>query len=309
VSGRVLIPEDKIADLKRTCTSFLISKRVSVKELRSFAGQCSSIGTLIPTWKPFTNELWGALNAIGTQRAGSPPAGCVWTRQIQGAVEWMLEFLDPGRLPDEDWQPGTGLIRTWLLSAYLRRGDPVSVTLDASPWGLGAVLEIGHVAITFISDQLTEDDELHPGAKIGDPDGQQAFESLIVLVALRAWKSYWRTTRITLRVSGDNYTVLTLLLSMKAKGLGVSLVGRELALDLGDGAFRPNLVEHLPGVSNVTADVISRQHAPRTRGGKWTLPPWLAGVERTAVPKRSSEFYRTLRSRRPERPPATHTAN
>ena len=81
---------------------------------------------------------------------------------------------------------------------------------------------------------------------------------------------------------------------MKVKGEGVTLIGKELALELGDGSFSPNLFQHLPGTANVTADILSRQFAPRSRSGKWSLPSWLRGTEQTVVPVRTRDYYRTL---------------
>ena len=47
---------------------------------------------------------------------------------------------------------------------------------------------------------------------------------------------------------------LTLMLSLRARGSGPAIIARELALELGDGSFAPDLVEHLPGVVNVEAE-------------------------------------------------------
>ena len=51
-------------------------------------------------------------------------------------------------------------------------------------------------------------------------------------------------------------------LCMKGKGFGVNLVARELALVLADGAFRPEVVKHISGASNVVADILSRSFQP-----------------------------------------------
>ena len=51
-------------------------------------------------------------------------------------------------------------------------------------------------------------------------------------------------------------------LNSKSSGEGPSLVARELALELGDGAFRPTGAHHIPGIANVVADSFSRKFSP-----------------------------------------------
>ena len=56
-----------------------------------------------------------------------------------------------------------------------------------------------------------------------------------------------------------------------------------------------HLVQHLPGVSNVTPDRLSRRKAPRKPGARpWSLPSSLAHVEETKVSVRDESFYETL---------------
>ena len=81
---------------------------------------------------------------------------------VRLALEWMRIFLDPARAPP-DWQPGTGLVRVWLLSAYMDRGESVAISFDASPWGLGATIEVGG---------LSEDDVRIVGYPLGSAAGQ-----------------------------------------------------------------------------------------------------------------------------------------
>ena len=95
--------------------------------------------------------------------------------------------------------------------------------------------------------------------------------------------------RVILAVRGDNFTALSMLLSLRVKGHGPTAVAREVALELADGVFSPNLVAHVPGVANETADALSRRKDPEK--SPWRLPTVLQGVPRTAVPKRDSFDY------------------
>ena len=75
--------------------------------------------------------------------------------------------------------------------------------------------------------------------------------------------------RSLLEVRGDSVTALTMVMCMKARGRGVNLVARELALDLADGCFRPDVARHIAGVSNKRADILSRRFQP---GKEFKLP-------------------------------------
>ncbi len=44
-------------------------------------------------------------------------------------------------------------------------------------------------------------------------------------------------------------SALVMALTLSVKGEGVSLISRELALELGDGMFSPAVVAHIPGVA------------------------------------------------------------
>ena len=52
-------------------------------------------------------------------------------------------------------------------------------------------------------------------------------------------------------------------------------IARELALDLGDAAFKPDLLSHTPGVASSIADVLSRKFSPVS---KFDVPDILRGA-------------------------------
>jgi hypothetical protein len=203
----------------------------------------------------------------------------------------MSSFLSPDRNPH--LQEGTGLTRSWLLSAYMSRGVKVSIIFDASPFGIGAVLEVDGVPKEYIADRVLACDEEILGHRIGIHEGRQAWECLTPLVALREWKPYWMAHHVLLSVKGDNLSSLGMVLNGKARGEGPGFVARELALDLGDGAYRPHLVAHVPGVANVVADELSRRYDPSH--APWALPAYLQGVPERFLKPRTREYYYTLR--------------
>eukprot|EP00971_Amphidinium_carterae_P165405 3278950-Amphidinium_carterae.1 len=56
--------------------------------------------------------------------------------------------------------------------------------------------------------------------------------------------------------------VLHLLANLRSKSYKFNLVARELALELAQGSFRPDRLEHVPGMLNSLADAASRQFDP-----------------------------------------------
>ena len=50
------------------------------------------------------------------------------------------------------------------------------------------------------------------------------------------------------------------------------------------------IIEHIPGIANEIADVLSRRRDP-ARSSTWTLPPVLAHLEPTEVPVRHDAYY------------------
>ena len=65
----------------------------------------------------------------------------------------------------------------------------------------------------------------------------------------------------------------------RAKSADLSVIAREFAIDLAKGRYRLNLLKHIPGITNIEADALSRVCAPIVPA----LPLSLAGVPRVAV--------------------------
>ena len=164
------------------------------------------------------------------------------------------------------------------------------IAFDASPWGLGWLLYINGELVAYVCDALTELDEARFGHVIGSDRGQQCWECLAVLVCLRAWSKYWRSGRFTIGFGGDNVTALTMAMKYKASSSGVRTIAREVALDLTHSPFPPTVYEHVPGIVNQTADILSRRYDP-AKAASWKLPSTLAAATRTRLPFRGSSYY------------------
>ena len=153
----------------------------------------------------------------------------------------------------------------------------------------GTLLLHTHPEALFIDKTHQVDEEILKHRR-GSNTGQQAFEGLAILAALRLWSSVWSKRRCTLSVRSDSVSALTLLLRFKTVGDGPAVIARELALDVAAALYAPNVVKHLPGVANVVADVLSRWYEP---GKPQQVPSLLRHAERCRCPARPEAWWRS----------------
>ena len=157
---------------------------------------------------------------------------------------------------------------------------------------IGGWLEVDGKISEYFSSAITQIDTKRFGAAIGDAAVQQIWESLAALVALRLWADKWHGRTVRLSVKGDSVAMLTLLLDMRpAPSLG--LIAREVALDVADAVYRPQVFTHIPGIANVLADSLSREFGPKRREGNFVPLPLRQAVRRF-VSVRNDSYHRTL---------------
>ena len=97
----------------------------------------------------------------------------------------------------------------------------MEITTDASVWGIGGWISVGGKPTAYFSDFITHDDELVLGHKRGEHEGQQGFQALALLVAVRLWAPLWRTKRVCLALRNDNVGALTIFSSLKGKSVPI----------------------------------------------------------------------------------------
>ena len=274
------VKEEIVRDVKALTAEILQSNLVSTKQLRSYTGKVQCVASLVFMVRPFLQPLWAVLAAGSV--GSNAPMNTVWVRQITHSLLWIFAFLSGTTGP---------LVRELDLDAYLRRGQCVEISMDASPWGMGACLFIDHLLVEYIAEPITTSDAKILGHSIGDSASQQTFEAFIALISLRHWASFWRKRRVVLHVRSDSVAALTLMLHMKIAGTGTGLIAREVALDVAHAVYRPDVVEHIPGIANVTCDSLSRLHMS---GSKYKLPACLEDVLQARPCKRDRTYFRSL---------------
>ena len=236
-----------------------------------------NVASLLIVWRPFLAPYWASLSYA----ASKAPANFIWTRQFVWALLWLQEFL---------LQNQGEIVRVFEYENYFAATEVVQITADASPFGFGAWLQIHGVITAWFADDISATDELVLDRKRGSHEGQQAFEALVLLVALRLWQTHFRKQRTVLSVRSDNVGALTVIASLKGSGHSLNLVARELALDLGRCEFLPRIVAHIPGVANGAADELSRKFDPSKQ--PWHIPALLACVPETTAPARPESWWR-----------------
>ena len=279
----VTLPLAKLQDLDKLIREMLSCNVVSEKELRSFAGKCSNIATVLYVWRPFLSQLWAALAARDSELTNAPP-NCIWIKQIETTLFWIQAFIH---------QQSGAISRVFALAAFTGHKAPVEVTTDASVWGIGGYVSVNNVIIAYFSDIITPDDERILKQTRGDNLGQQVYEGLALLVAVRLWSHLWRSRRVRLILRSDNVGALSIYSSVKGRSEGMNLLAREYALDMGECSFEPDIIEHLPGITNVTADALSRKTDPAYKDS-WKLPTPLAYAKSVTPSKRDASWWKSI---------------
>ena len=162
------------------------------------------------------------------------------------------------------------------------------LVFDACPCGSGAVLLLNNKPIQYFTSAITAFDEVRYQYRIGDSRGQQAWEALSVLVALRLWRQYWVSTKVTLALQGDNVSALTLALKLKATTGAMKAIAREVALEFSESTVMPLIAQHIPGLTNAVADKLSRRYEPNAH---YVLPEALASATEAFAPVRDDSYY------------------
>ena len=181
------------------------------------------------------------------------------------------------------------LTRTWSWSSWLDPQTSMTMILDASPFGLGGVLIAADRILAYFACPLTKDDVRIHGHSIGSDTGQQVWEALCILVAMRTWSTHWLGFQCSLTIKSDNISAL--IMASKLKITSSELISRELALLLSEASYMPRHVVHVPGVMNAWADALSRLGDP---AGGYHIPAALRESPRSTPMRRNPVFYSTL---------------
>ena len=145
--------------------------------------------------------------------------------------------------------------------------------------------------VEFFASELSCCDTERFSVSRGDPAGQQVWEALACLVAMRLWASRWSEARLRLEVRGDSVAMLSLVVGLRPRGPGLGLIAKELALCAALSPYTPVVASHVPGVANVFCDSLSRLAMDNKR---YAIPAALSSVKRADVPLRDDAWWLSL---------------
>ena len=274
------VRRDRLDELYWLSISHLASNCISFKDLRTYVGKAQSMASLIYVWRPFLSMIWAALFAPSS----NAPTNCVWTKQVQEPLSWILAFLA---------RSAGSVTREFHCDQHFNRGEQVVIYFDASTTGFGAWLALDHKPRFYTQGVFSELDCRTLNITNEQSKAQQAFEALALLIALRLWLPLFRHHRTCVRVRGDNLAALSLLVKMQPHSPALQLIARELALEVSMSSFTPDFAEHVAGISNTIADTLSRR---QELGSSYRLPTALIDAEYMAPERRNEEWWLTKRA-------------
>eukprot|EP00435_Cladocopium_sp_Y103_P023242 s2849_g5.t1 len=267
----VSVPEEKVSKLLQATDAFIKKPVVGSRELRSYAGSLSFVAGLVPHLRPFLACIWAVLpfDRAATNdgaRSKRHSGRLVHVRRIAPALKWIRALLGGETAPFK---------RT--LQAFFPDLE-VTITTDACPFGLGGTLRVSGELVSAFSSDLPGEVLAKFKADRGDSKHTTLWEALALLYACRVWLPAFRG-RARVRCKSDSLSLLLMLTKGRAKSSDLSVIAREFALDQAKDRYRLHLLRHIPGITNVEADALSRVFAPFAP----ELPGSLAEVPRVAV--------------------------
>ena len=134
-----------IKDVRMMLDSLQGKNLIAIKDLRSLAGKLNAISSVVYTLRPFMFQFWAALSSTEILKSKAPK-GMVWIKQIQISLKWVIAFMNGFK---------GSLVREFDLDSYLQKGRKIVVTLDASPFGIGAYLEIDDNVESWFAETIT----------------------------------------------------------------------------------------------------------------------------------------------------------
>jgi len=273
----VQVPEDFVEKLVAGLAAVFSDKSLTEVAVDRLLGRAGRLAYIIPTVKPYVGMLWSARAAADRHHDAQQARSSTRmypTGRFLPAARWLSTLLQPP--PGQIWLPLEHVVTEKAVPIDVARAP--TVEFDASPWGFGAVLKQGGVPQVFFTGAWSEADAELVGARLGEPDGQTAWEYLTLFLCLLAFGTDTRRTGLV--ILGDNLASLNLALSLKGHRV-LGKTSREIAWRQIRQGWR-YMCGHLPAELNDTADALSRMAAPAEKAR--ALPAVLQGVRQMTPP-------------------------
>ncbi|CAK0898756.1 unnamed protein product [Prorocentrum cordatum] len=282
-------PDGSVAELALIVT---LKANGTVKRLRRLTGKLSWAAGVLPRTRWAVNILWAivasairdtakAAQGQGHRRAGHRKEFLVATSRCRLALTWLLAV----------WRGVQSGPKVREVSLWPGAPRFVVVT-DASPWGLGAILCDRHAqaTIVYIASPLNHWDTRLLGIAIGECTSQAVAELLAVVVAVKAWGRYFKTSTTLLELRSDSTAALGVANKLASPNKVLNFLAAELALFLETHCLPDLVAQHVAGSRNVVADWLSRLQAPQGQQGENSADA-IAHAKLRKVVDRDSGYY------------------
>ena len=244
VAVEVSINGDRAATLQLTVAALLREQHVDRREVKTFAGLCSWVGSIIPAMRPYTQMLWAAACAAPS---GSEARGRLCAARIELLLKWIASFA------------AAGMIRvTRRFPLDPPEVGPV-ITFDASLSGGGATLQVGDGPTWWLATRWTDADRRALNTSHNNAADQPVWEAFALVIAVSTWSTLLQEAEGKLHVRGDAKGVLQSMVFGKSKAPQVNLISAEAQLILGR-SMHALTAAHDWSEENQVCDVLSRLH-------------------------------------------------
>ena len=269
---RLSLAEPFVQDLCAKVDAALGAKATAVRDLRQLVGKAEWAAGIVPHMKAILTPLWAA--------AADAPAGLVGRARIVHSLKWLQAFLRRRR----------GTIERVYRVGEKEMPTKVVLEFDASPWGYGGVLyKNGHPA-AFYAEPISKEDVVRFSIEVGQAKHQALVETIAILIGLRLWAAELASGKWSVYVRSDSSAALDATFKLRSPDPRINAVVREISLDLAEGRYDIQFVEHLPGRCNVVADCLSRYFQP---GGSQDTPALLRQAARGKPAVRDARWWAT----------------
>ena len=143
--------------------------------------------------------------------------------------------------------------------------------------------------VGYYFQEITAEDIARFGIVVGEAKFQALVENLALLIAVRLWACFWSGQRLAIGLRSDSMAALMAWKKERSRVPAINAITREVSLDLANGLYTVDALEHIPGKLNQWADILSRQFAP---GNSAKIPSELMATKRFHPDLRINKWWR-----------------
>ena len=141
----------------------------------------------------------------------------------------------------------------------------------------------------YFAEAISKEDIGRFNITIGDCACQAVVENLAMLIGVRLWLEIWKSQRVLVTLRTDSMAGIGAWSKERSSTPAIHQIVREMALDLAEGLYEFDYVEHVAGTTNVLADALSR--LAELEANK-VIPHALAWAARDVPPVRAAAWWR-----------------